>query len=195
MTIITSRERVDRLLSALSEHLAAAGESYELVVIGGSALLALGTVARATTDIDVLALRDDATLIKASPLPAALVAARDRVGRDYGLPVRWLNPGPADLIDLGLPAGFASRLQARAYGGALTVQFAARLDQIHFKLYAFADQGPGKHESDLQALAPTRDELLQAARWARTHDPSEGFEQVLRQALSHMGVDDVDLGA
>lgn len=193
MDIITSDESTDRLLSALSEHLAAAGESYELVVIGGSALLALGAITRVTTDIDVLALREDSRLIKAAPFPPALAAARERVSRDFGVPVRWLNPGPADLIDLGLPAGFAQRLQARTYGAALTVQFASRLDQIHFKLYALADQGPGKHESDLRALAPNRDELLQAARWARTHDPSEGFEQVLHKTLSHLGVEDVDL--
>jgi hypothetical protein len=195
MSIIASSESADRLLSALAEHLAAAGESFELVVIGGSALLALGAITRATTDIDVLALREDMRLIKADPLPPALVAARERVSRDFGVPVRWLNSGPADLIDLGLPTGFVERLQARTYGAALTVQFASRLDQVHFKLYALADQGPGKHEADLRALGPTRDELLQAARWARTHDPSEGFEQVLREALSHLGVENVDLGS
>lgn len=111
------------------------------------------------------------------------------------MPTRWLNPGPADLIDFGLPDGFVERLQPRAYGASLTGQFASRLDQIHFKLYALADQGPGKHESDLRALAPTRDELRQAASWARRHDPSEGFEQILREALSHLGVGDVDLSA
>jgi hypothetical protein len=195
MSIIASSESVDRLLSALAEHLAAAGEFFELVVIGGSALLALGAITRATTDIDVVALREDARLIKADPLPPALAAARERVSHDFGVPVRWLNPGPADLIDLGLPTGFVERLQARTYGAALTVQFASRLDQVHFKLYALADQGPGKHEADLRALGPTRDELLQAARWARTHDPSEGFEQVLREALSHLGVENVDLGS
>jgi hypothetical protein len=195
MSIITSSKSTDRLLSALSEHLAAEGESYDLVVIGGSALLVLGAITRATADIDVLAFRDGATLIKATPFPPALVAARERVSRDFGLPARWLNPGPTDLMDLGLPAGFVERLQPHTYGPALTVQFASRLDQIHFKLYALADQGPGKHESDLRALAPTRGELLRAARWARTHDPSDGFEQVLHEALSHLGVEDVDLRA
>lgn len=53
MSIITDSESADRLLPALGEHLAAAGESYELVVIGGSGLLALGAITRATTDVDV----------------------------------------------------------------------------------------------------------------------------------------------
>jgi hypothetical protein len=69
------------------------------------------------------------------------------------------------------------------------------LDQIHFKLYALVDQGPGKHETDLRALKPTSEELVQAARWTRTHDPSEGFEHALRSALGYLGVEDVDLDA
>lgn len=34
----------------------------------------------------------------------------------------------------------------------------------------------------------------EAARWNRRHDPSEGYAQVLRQVLAHMGVKDADLG-
>ncbi|HZP95225.1 MAG TPA: hypothetical protein VFC31_02655 [Candidatus Limnocylindria bacterium] len=37
---------------------------------------------------------------------------------------------------------------------------------------------------------PTRDELLAAAAWAATHDPSEGFRQELRGALRSLGVSD-----
>ena len=66
-------------------------------------------------------------------------------------------------------------------------------DQIHFKLYAAVDQGPGKHEADLCALAPTEAELVAAARWSRLQDPSEGYAGVLRGALKSFGVTDVDL--
>ena len=74
------------------------------------------------------------------------------------------------------------------------VNFASRLDQIHFKLYALVDQGAGKHEQDLRALKPTAEELMQAARWTRTHDPSPGFEEMLERALRHLGVENADLG-
>ena len=37
-------------------------------------------------------------------------------------------------------------------------------------------------------------ELLAAARWSRSHDPSQGYAQVLRELLTHMGVRDADLG-
>lgn len=162
-------------------------------MVGGSGLLALGLIERSTRDVDILALRSGDRLDSAKPLPADLAAGRDRVARDFSLPADWLNPDPTDLLEFGLPAGFIERLERRDYGDGLTVYFASRYDQIHFKLYALVDQGPGKHEDDLRALSPTKPELLAAARWSRLHDPPEGYRQVLREVLSHLGVDDVDL--
>ena len=188
-------ERADELLFALGEQLAAASQQFDLVVIGGSALLALGLVERATRDVDVLALAGAEGLIPADPLPEALAEARDRVAQDFGLPAGWLNPGPTELLRFGLPDGFLSRVETRTYGPALTVLYAGRLDQVHFKLYAMVDQGAGRHEADLRALEPTREELLSAARWTRTHDPSEGFRQELVAVLAHLGVTDADLDA
>lgn len=193
MDRILNAQAAEGLLAALGEQLAAAQERFEIVVIGGSALLALGVVERATRDVDIVALRSGSELRNPAPLPEALQVARDRVARDFSLPEDWLNTGPADLLDLGLPEGFIDRLETRPCGDYLTVHFASRLDQIHFKLYAAVDQGPGKHSEDLEALAPTHEELLQAARWSRTHDPSPGFEQELRRALVHFGADDGDL--
>jgi hypothetical protein len=194
MSDIASKEAADRLLSALSEQVAALGQRFELVVVGGFALLALGLIERPTRDVDLIALRTGDDLGTAKPLPPALEAARDRVARDFALPADWLNPGPTDLLEFGLPEGFSDRLERRDYGDDLTVYFASRYDQIHFKLYALVDQGPGKHEADLRALSPTEDELLAAARWSRLHDPSEGYERVLREVLTHFGVRDADLG-
>jgi len=187
------REVADDLLTALEEQLAAAGEHFEIVVIGGSGLLALGLVERTTRDVDIVALRVGLELEGADPLPEPLQRARDRVARDFGLSTSWLNTGPTSLLDFGLPEGFSERLSSRPYGKGLIVHFASRLDQIHFKLYAAVDQGAGKHSTDLEALSPTKAELLQAARWTRTHDPSPGFEEVLRRVLSHFGVDDAGL--
>jgi hypothetical protein len=164
-----------------------------LVLIGGSALIALRLVDRTTRDVDVLALRRGSELVSPRPLPAALVEALERVARDFNLPDNWLNPGPASLLDFGLPRGFVSRLERRDYGYFLTVWLASRFDQIHFKLYAVADQGPGKHEQDLRALEPTREELLEAGRWTLTHDPSPGFREELLGALRFLGVERADL--
>lgn len=188
-------ERADELLGALGEQLAAADQQFDLVVIGGSASLALGLVERTTRDVDVLAISGAEGLVPPDPLPPALAQARDRVAQDFGLPADWLNPGPTELLRFGLPHGFLSRVETRTYGPALTVRYSGRFDQIHFKLYAMVDQGAGRHEADLRALDPTADELLAAARWTRTHDPSEGFRQELVAVLSHLGITDADLDA
>lgn len=189
------RNRAEELLTALGELLTAAGERYEPVVIGGSALLALGLIDRTTRDVDIVAVRRGGDLLDPKPLPPAVVEARDRVARDFALQESWLNAAPSSLLDFGMPEGFVERLESRAFGPSLTVHFASRFDQIHFKLYAVVDQGVGKHESDLRALEPTPEELLAAARWTRTHDPSPGFRRELESVLRYFGVESGDLGS
>ncbi|MGH2920954.1 MAG: DUF6036 family nucleotidyltransferase [Gaiellaceae bacterium] len=189
-------QHADEALVALGEQLGQSAERFDLVVIGGAGLLALGLIDRSTRDVDIVALRRGADLVEPKPLPRALVEARDRVAEDFDLPEEWLNAAPSSLLDFGLPDGFVDRLERRDYGPALNIWLASRLDQIHFKLYALADQAPGtKHDLDLRALGPTRDELLMASRWAITHDPSEGFRQELLRVLAYLGVEDADLGA
>jgi hypothetical protein len=185
---------MDVLLEALAEQLADLGHTADIAVIGGAALQVLGYVDRPTRDVDVVALVDGSRLRPAESLPESLRAAAGRVARDFGLPNDWLNAGPADLLRLGLPDGFLDRAQVRTYGSSLVVRFAERFDLIHFKLYAMVDQGAGRHEADLRALHPTPEELLAAARWARSHDPSEGFRGQLVAVLRHLGVEDAGLG-
>ena len=185
-------EQAEELLAALNEQLGTRGARYEIVVIGGAALGVLGLVRRPTRDVDVVALHDGLALVPADPLPEALQEAVRRVAADFGLAETWLNAEPADLARWGLPDGFEERMVSRGYGPALTVHYAARLDQIHFKLFAMADQGVGRHEDDLRALGPSPEELLAAARWTRTHDPSEGFRQQLLAVLRYLGIPDAD---
>lgn len=187
-------DRITVLLSALGERLALARTPVELVVIGGSALTILGLVERPTRDVDVVALLDAGELRSAKPLPATIVEARNAVAADFGVGEGWLNEGPGDLLEWGLPDGFVDRLTRRGFGSALTIHVASRLDQIHFKLYALVDQGLGRHEEDLRALTATPDELRAAARWAVTQDPSDGFRQELLGALRYLGVEDAGLG-
>jgi hypothetical protein len=188
-------ETLDALLGALGEQLGALASHLEIVVIGGSALTALGLVRRATRDVDLLAIAVNGELRLAEPLPDVLLSARAAVARDFDLDENWLNPGPTDLIKWGLPHGFMARVVTRPYGPALAVHFAGRVDQIHFKLFAMVDQGGGRHETDLRALDPTRAELIAAARWSITQDPSPGYRSVLIEALRYLGVDDADLGS
>jgi len=149
-----------------------------------------------SAEADVVALADESGPVEAVPLPEPLVQARNRVARDRGVPEDWLNSAAGhDMLRLGLPEGFFERLTRRDYGPALSVHWSSRFDLIHFKLHATVDRGGGKHLADLRALQPTAEELVAAGRWARTHDPSEGFLSVLQEVLAYFGVDDGDLGA
>lgn len=188
-------ELLKEALGTLGEVLQARGLAYEIVAVGGSGLMLLGLVTRPTRDLDALALVEDGVYVSADPLPSPLAEAIVSVGRALGLAEDWLNPGPTELLCFGLPEGFEERVERRRYDG-LTLQVAGRFDQICFKLYAAVDQGPGsKHMADLRLLTPTQDELLTAARWSRTHDPSDGYRGELRAALIALGVevDDVDV--
>jgi len=191
-------EMLTQALEVLGERLELDGAGpIALVVCGGSALIATGLVARDTTkDVDIVALTDgDLELLDPEPLPDYLVNAANQTRIDLGLPLDWLNNGPSrgdgGIYRAGLPVGLLGRASRRQYGPRLTVYFIGRLDQIYFKLAASADQGGGRHLQDLQDLEPIPEELEDAARWACTYDPSEGFAWLVRELVRKMGHDAV----
>jgi hypothetical protein len=187
------RIEIDKVLSAVQDHLAAMrSEPIELVVCGGSALQVLGLVDRTTRDIDVLALvsHDQAgglILNSADPLPGQLLQAASIVERDFGLPKDWLNPGPTGLLAEGLPKGLVSRLHGHRYGPRLMVHFIGRLDQICFKMYAALNGGGERHVSDLLMLEPTVDEMTEAACGCLTQDAAEVFPKIVKDFLWKVG--------
>ena len=183
------REHLEEALGTLGDLLAERAQAAEILVIGGSSLLLLGFIDRPTADVDVVGFPGADGYSKAGALPAFLAEAVTDVGDALGLGPRWLNVGPAGLIDFGLPAGLEERVTIRRYG-SLEVHLPAREDLICFKLYATVDQGPrSKHLTDLRRLDPSEQELLAAARWTRTHDPSDAFLGELRGALRLLGVE------
>ena len=192
-----SHYNIDQALSLLAGRLdLAQTEPVRLVICGGSALIAMRLRRRTTRDMDVVALLSAAQEpISPDPLPDFLLKAADQVARDLGLFEGWLNNGPSrgegGLFQMGLPEGFVGRLTEKEYGPRLAIYFIGRLDQIHFKLYAAADQRDGTHLNDLKALHPTAAELEAAARWAMTHDVSEGFKMVLKELLTQLGHESV----
>ena len=102
----------------------------------------------------MVALCDAGSLRKAEALPEGLVDARNRVARDFGLSEQWLT---LTVRPDGLRAaeGVPRSHPVAKFGDGLTVHFASRLDQIHFKRYALVDHGAGKHEQDLRVLTLT----------------------------------------
>jgi len=182
-------EILAKALKLLSGRLELEGSPpVNLVVCGGAALIALELVFRTTKDVDVVAVIDKGGVLNSlKPLPSFLLKAAHQVAADLDLDENWLNSGPADLVDLGLPPGFTTRLHQERYGNRVTVNFISRIDQIHFKLYAAVDSGPGYHVDDLLSLEPTMDEMGAAAAWAITHDVSPGFKLVLKDMLIKLG--------
>ena len=187
------RAQLETALGALGELLAARGQHYEVVLVGGGNLILRELIDRPTTkDLDILGERTADGVTPIRPLPGALRDAVIDVGRTYGLADDWLNTGPDSLLDLGLPDGFTGRLERRDFGG-LVAWLAGRFDMVCFKLYAAVDQGPrSRHFQDLRDLDPDRDDLLAAARWATSHDPSPGFRRLLVETLWALGIEDAD---
>jgi len=179
-------------LRALGEILASQGEHAAVVVVGGTALIMQGFVARATRDVDVIAIsldppeRKRKAIEAPEPLPESLVRAISRVARDYNLPDDWMNTTVGLQWKTGLPPGFEERIHWEQYDG-LWLGLADRYDLIFLKLYAAADSegSSSVHYQDLMALQPTNEELDAAARWVRSQDPSTPFARILDQVLEH----------
>ena len=158
----------------------------EIVVCGGSALIALSLVTRTTQDVDIVALMKDGVLSDSDPLPEYLLKAAENVGRIMNLPEGWLNAGPAAQLQMGLPDGFEERLHPVNIGEKLVVYYIDRIDQIYFKTFASADRG-GYHVTDLKLLSPSEDELIAAAKWCQTQDVSPEFTLILKDLFNRLG--------
>ncbi len=190
-----AHSNIDEIFQALNIQIAAAGgKPISLVVIGGTALAAMGLVSRTTKDVDVLGelvLTEHPPYIRGiERFPDWLIEAAEKVRRDFDLAENWLNFGPTSQVRTGLPGGFQERLVERKYGDYLRIFFCDRFDQIHFKLYASVDRG-GYHVQDLIALKPANEELLTASRWVLTQDVSVIFKELLKDFLSQHGYNNV----
>ena len=179
--------KLNHALELLNEQLILSDSPQtEIVVCGGSALIALSLVPRTTQDVDIVAMMKDGVLADPEPLPDYLVKAAIQVGRIMNLPNDWLNNGPASQFRLGLPDGVAQRLHTVRIGEKLTVHYIDRIDQIYFKTFASADRG-GYHVADLKKLNPTEDELVAAAQWCKTQDVSPEFRDILKTMFTQLG--------
>jgi hypothetical protein len=193
-------ENITNILQALDRQIGlAGGHLTNILVCGGSALVALELVSRTTKDMDALGIIEkdgDSRIVKRIPsFPPWLEKAIGIVGTEFGLSRTWMNLGPASQIDTGLPDGLLDRAVKKEYGQYLTVYYISRIDQIYFKLYAAIDNGPRSyHYRDLLSLNPTKDEISAAVNWAITQDPSIPFALSLKDMLRKHGYDDIAEG-
>ena len=198
--MINNAEQITRALRALGEKMEFEGtDPIRVVVCGGAAMLTRGLSARATRDVDVVALAEDGLAgvrLVAAPaaLPVALQRLVEEVAKDFGLSPSWINTGPRRLLDKGLPAGIENRLHRENFGSKLHVYWVSeREDFVCFKLCAAAGRGSreAQHIQDLEELDPTAEELDRAAEWAQQQDDSDEFKAVLKRLLQDMGHEDI----
>ena len=197
MKPLAGTKDIEQALQAVGELVAAAGESYSIVILGGAALNLLGVIERATRDVDILAFASDPDgpdrgelVTPPKPLPEPLVKAIRTVAGDFGLADNWLNTGPALQVKAGLPDGLASRIKWRDYA-ALHVGLTSPHDLIAFKLFAAADDRPGgRHARDLIALRPTDQQLDAAAIWVKGQDANQHeFPAIVDKVVTYVRED------
>lgn len=158
-------ENLEEILELLGDALSRRSVQHELLVVGGSALLLGRYSARPTRDVDVMGFRAGDTFVHRR-MPSDLAEAAEEVRAIFGLDPGWLNPGPMDRLEDGLPPGYETRLEVRRYG-PLTIHYLGRPDLLALKILAASDPMRGNRDmTDLRILAPEPDEIVAAAKWA-----------------------------
>lgn len=155
-----------RALRELGSACAARAEAWEVLVIGGTALLLLGSTTRTTGDVDIAAIVVDGSLRRSKPLPQSLLELGRVVAERHGLPPEWLDTNSTSLLELPLPLGLLERCSTRAFGG-LTLYLPAQCDLVALKLYAAASSTHPftKHERDLRHLIGDGSHISAARTW------------------------------
>ena len=189
--MLADRQLLERALAVLGSVLRARGLEYEIVVVGGSAMLLRDLVPRVTPDVDIIAMVRSGRYVPPR-LPNELLDAVADVGTNLGIGEDWLDSGPGDMLSGGLPPGFDERTKRFDYGG-LVVHVADRVDLVSLKLFAVLDKGmSSKHFQDLKALDPSLQELTVAIEWLRRRYEGEDWPEKVEAVLLALGVEDAD---
>jgi hypothetical protein len=192
MNDFTGKEEIDRVLTVLGRQMALAyAGSVTLLCCGGAALCRQGLIARATKDIDALAvIIGDDILQPIDEFSPEMEKAIDETARAFGLNANWLNGAASIVLQRGLPAGILQRSAAhrKTYGSCLTVQFTDRLDLIALKLFAAMDPTKGRrHASDLIEVKPNEREISHAVNWMLGWKSNAEFKKRLAFLVEGLG--------
>ncbi|HEX8911847.1 MAG TPA: DUF6036 family nucleotidyltransferase [Humisphaera sp.] len=121
----------------------------EVLMVGGAAGMLTGVLPRdrVTTDCDIIKYLPDAAA-------ARIELVADDIGREMGLPDRWLNSDIALRTDL-IPDGWEDRRQLVDRGDFLHVYAVSRVDLVAMKFFARRPQDL----EDLEALGVGPDDI------------------------------------
>lgn len=127
-----------RVLRTLDEHLSS---SFDVVLIGGAAMILHFGASRATRDVDVLVLRGDLKELR---------RAVKAVAHEYDLPEDWMSDAAKGFADI-LPPDFYHRLTPLPFGfQRLRLYALGRPEQAALKIVALREQDL----EDLELLLP-----------------------------------------
>lgn len=193
--MLLNPENFEQALQLLGELLTARKTAhYDLVVCGGSALLATGLVSRSTHDVDVLARKNpDGEVFRAHPLPEELLQAAGEVARELGLESHWLNSSASfHFPDFdALPNSFWVDLDIHDFGDCLRVRFVTRSGQIILKLYAALNRAETRDIEDLLALNPDATETEAGLDWLLDSIPGLTHRNRVPELLTALGHDEL----
>jgi hypothetical protein len=169
------------VVEAFDAFLVGRGLSFDGTIIGGAALIIMGTINRATRDVDCLA----------PPIPEEIKeAAADfaKATPALGLARDWFNNGPESLAR-DLPAGWEERCVPLYQGKALALKTLGRMDTLRAKIFSFVDRV--QDLADCVALRPKREELHEIVPWLKDRDGNEDWpayvEKQINALLKEMG--------
>lgn len=162
-----SHKRLVAALRTLGGVLADRGLSYEIVVVGGAAMVLNSASSRTTQDVDAIAVAEGSGVRprRVHVLPAPLAEAVRDVAATLGLEDDWLNVSVGVFVPPLEVDDVLSDAASYLYGG-LRVTVASRPNLAKLKLYAAVDEGHGSvHERDLRDLALPTEEVDLVLQW------------------------------
>lgn len=196
MKVFERKEEIHKALTLLGKRMALNyAADVRLLCCGGSGLCMLEILSRSTKDVDVLAvIGQDHSLKAIDAFSPEMERAIAQTAQALGLQDDWLNAEAAILLERGLPEGILERSAQHVsqYGPCLTVQVIDRVDQVALKLYAAMDPVKGRrHENDLVAMEPTKEEIQHAMQWLLSWPSNDAFKQRLAFLVEGLGFPDL----
>lgn len=150
------------IIKKFDQFLSENDEEFEMIIIGGGALVLLGIISRSTRDIDCL-----------SPeIPAKIKKLSEEFAKNSGLSLNkdWLNNGPQSIVN-DLSPGWRDRLQLAFKGESITLHTLSRIDLIKTKISAMCARGSDLN--DVINLKPTLSELTETRSWLLSFDNND----------------------
>ncbi len=166
------------ILADFDQFLVERGLVLDAIIVGGTALVLLGIISRATKDVDVLYPN-----LSPDVIGAAREFARQRRATGETLVDEWLNNGPHAIIP-DLPPDWMQRVNPVYQGQALTIAVPDRPELLATKLFALCDRGMDL--ADCLALDPSEAELATVLPWLVSRDAHVGWPAHVRETIADL---------